>query len=282
MNTYYRALFALLFIAAIPGTSARAVTFQATLSSIRADLEPGGTVIRHFMLTLGNDQPRTQFKVHVQDWWRSEDGRQSFYRDPGTLPHSCAPWVQINPAEQAVDPGGMLDARLSVSVPQDAKPGGYWCVLTIDEVPDPLKTTPEGVGMQFYASVSVGVFINVGTVNKEAHILQVQVEHDTAEMKVANTGDCPLSVGGRIEFMKDSLATAPLFTLTIPKTTVVTDPVNTAILTARLPATTDLPSGTYLVRAIIDIGLDHYIGAQKVLEITRETPPTTIQATQHS
>ena len=51
----------------------------------------------------------------------------------------------------------------------ETKPGGYWCVLTVDELPDLLATT-EGVGIRFMASVSIGVFVSVGEQQRAAEL----------------------------------------------------------------------------------------------------------------
>src|SRR5947207_8915714 len=74
-------------------------SFSATLTSIKVNARPGQVLTRQFQLTMDRDQARTHFRAKVEDWWRSEDGRQSFYREPGTLRHSCAPWASVNPVE---------------------------------------------------------------------------------------------------------------------------------------------------------------------------------------
>jgi hypothetical protein len=55
----------------------------------------------------------------------------------------------------------------------------------------------------------------------------------------------------------------------IARRTALTEPVRNVILKTRVPAEDTLPAGTYLVRAILDIGLDHYIGIQRQMEIGR-------------
>lgn len=254
--------------------TARALKFHATLSSIKVQALPGQTVNRSFRLTLDKEEARTQFKLHVEDWWRSEDGKQSFYREPGTLKHSCAPWIKLNPVEAAVDPGGTLDARLTISAPADVKPGGYWCVLTVDQVLDPLKARPEGVGVQFLASVSIGIFVTIAPVDRNARILDVQVHPQEAMVKLRNDGNCPLGVEGRFEFVHPG---DPKPTLVVPmtRTTVLPEPITTALITVALPGETTLPAGRYLVRVILDIGIDHYIGVQKEVEFSRAIPVST-------
>src|SRR5688500_8830789 len=78
---------------------ADAVTLLATLSSIKISARPGAVQTREFRLTLDANQPTTRFKAHMQDWWRSEDGAQSHYAEPGTLASSCGRWVTLNPVE---------------------------------------------------------------------------------------------------------------------------------------------------------------------------------------
>src|SRR5215467_12853932 len=130
-----------------------ALKFTASMTPIRVEARGGQVINRSFRLTLDKDEKRTQFKAHVEDWWRSEDGKQSFYREPGTLPHSCGIWVKLNPREAAVPGGGTLDVRISIAVPNDVKPGGYWCALTVDETQDPLQVEPQTVGVKVLASI---------------------------------------------------------------------------------------------------------------------------------
>ena len=268
------ALPAALAVAAMsaPAPPAQALKFNFATEPIKINAKPGDMINRTFRLTLANDEKATRFKAHMEDWWRSEDGKQSFYREPGTLSRSCAPWVKLNPVESVVGPGQTLNVRLSITVPKDAKPGGYWAALTVDEVPDPLST-PGGVGIRFVGSLSVGLFINLSPLEKQARILDVQLHPDRAEIKLRNEGNCPLPVEGRYEFYepgaKDAKAVVP-----IPRSTVLPEPIDTATVTVPLPDRTALPSGRYQVRVILDIGLEPFIGAQKVMDVHREAAPS--------
>jgi hypothetical protein len=250
--------------------AARAVTFTATLGSIKITARPGQVLTREFRLTLDADQHQTRFNSHMQDWWRSEDGTQSFYRDPGTLAHSCGRWVTLNPVEIEVQPGGTLITRLTVSVSSEAQPGGYWCVLTVDELADPLAVQ-EGVGVRFLASVSVGVFVNVGDIQRAAEITGVDVIGDTAMVKVRNDGNTPLSIEGRFEFVTPGQS-EPTAVINLARNTLLTEPILTGLFSASLPEPSSLPSGRYMVRAIVDYGVDHYIGTQREMTINRDTP----------
>ena len=62
--------------AAFIASPAEAVTFNASFAPIRISAKPGQVLTTTYRLGLDEADPRTHFKVDVQDWWRSEDGRQ--------------------------------------------------------------------------------------------------------------------------------------------------------------------------------------------------------------
>jgi hypothetical protein len=250
-------------------TAAFGLKFTSTFEPIRIDARAGETQTRSFSLTLAANEQQTRFHAKVEDWWSSEDGRQSFYRPAGTVPRSCARWITLNPVESVVHPGGTLEVRTSVTVPPGTAPGGYWCVLTIDELPPP-PARAGGVGMQFLASISVGVFVNVPPVVRAIQIREVNVGPKDATVRVQNTGNTPLSIEGRFEFVRAN-DRKPVAVAAFPRTTVVLDPAPVRLIATKLPPLSKLPSGRYLVRAILDIGLDHYIGAQKEMDVRRES-----------
>jgi hypothetical protein len=244
-----------------------AVSFKATLTSIKITARPGDVQTREFRLTLDPDQLKTRFTAHMQDWWRSEDGTQSIYEEPGTLSRSCGQWVALNPVEVEVKPGETMTTRLTVSVPSELMPGGYWCVLTVDELPDPLAVS-EGVGVRFMASVSIGVFVYVGEQQRAAEITAVEILNDFAVVRLRNDGNTPLAIEGRFEFIKPG-ASRPTAVVTLARSLLLTQPVVTGAFSAQLPDLASLPSGHYLVRAIVDYGVDHYIGTEREMDVAR-------------
>jgi hypothetical protein len=269
MNTF-RIVFVACVVVFAACSPVGAASFTATLTSLKISARPGEVQTREFRLTLNQDQLKTRFKAHMQDWWRSEDGAQSFYDEPGTLTRSCGRWVTLNPVEVDVLPGETMTTRLTVRVSSEAEAGGYWCVLTVDELPDPLAVT-EGVGIRFMASVSVGVFVYVGEQHRAAEITAVEVLNDSAVVKLRNDGNTPLAIEGRFEFIKPG-ATQPTAVITLVRNTLLTQPILTGLFSARLPDAALLPSGRYLVRAIVDYGVDHYIGTQREMNIERDAP----------
>ena len=253
---------------ALSATPAEAVTFNASFAPIRIAAKPGQVLTTTYRLGLDAGDPRTNFKVEIQDWWRSEDGRQSFYAPAGSLSRSCGHWVSANPMESTVAGGEALQIRLTVTVPPTVGPGGYWCALSIDEMPDPLAVAPEGVGVRFLASVSTGVYVYIDPVERGADVLAVEVDALQATARIENTGNTPTAVEGRFEFLREGDA-APAAVITLPRYMLLTEPVRTAVFSVPLPPPSRLPSGRYTVRLILDVGLAHYIGTQRTLDIVR-------------
>jgi hypothetical protein len=254
----------LLFAVAAP-----AIEFTSSFESIKIDGRPGDVVNRDFQLHLVPGGKRVHFTARAEDWWTSEDGAQSFYRPPGTLESSCGPWISLNPVETAVEPGGSLAIRVTAAIPRAAVPGGYWCVLTVDEVPDPLDASTRGVAVRFQASVSVGIFINLAPVERAAEIAEVRMVPGAAKVKVCNRGNAPLGAEGRLELFTPG-GSSPVATSVFPRATILTAPARCRIFTAALPGAAELPPGRYRVRVLLDIGIDHYLGVQKEMEIGRD------------
>ncbi len=249
--------------------TAGAVTIRASFAPIRMTARPGEVLTTKYELKLQEGEQAAHFKVGVEDWWRSEDGQQSFYAPAGSISHSCGQWVSVNPRESTVVGGATLEVRLTVTVPGEVKPGGYWCALSVDEMPDPLRAvTPDGVGVQFLASVSTGIYVSVNPIERGADILSVDVVGNRAVARLLNTGNTPLTIEGRFEFLKSGRTQASA-TVDLPRNTLLTEPIATGTYAASLPNRSALPSGRYLVRLVVDIGLDHYIAVQRELDILR-------------
>ena len=264
-----RWVFALIGSTLVLVSDAEAARFVASLTSIKTTAHAGQVQTHQYLLTLDkNEKKPARFKFHVEDWWRSEDGRQSYYAAPGSLRRSCGGWVSVNPVEAVAQPGATLSARVTVTVPREVGPGGYWCVLTVDELPDPLEA-PTGVGAQFVGSVSTGIFVYIDPVDRAVEFTGVHVGTSEALVKLENRGNAPVGVEGRFEFVRPG-ETEPVATLSFPRGTLLPEPIATAIFGATLPSADVLPSGQYIVRVVVDIGLDHEIGVEHQIDLIRD------------
>ena len=95
---------------------------------------------------------------------------------------------------------------------------------------------------------------------------------DRAIARLTNTGNTPLTVEGRIEFIPPGAST-PTVSVDLPRNILLTEPIATGPYAVALPDQTQLPSGRYMVRLVLDIGLDHYIGIQREMNLLRADRP---------
>ncbi|HEX2254792.1 MAG TPA: hypothetical protein VHQ65_16120 [Thermoanaerobaculia bacterium] len=258
-------------LAVLAPAPAAAIQFVSSLSSVKVQGEQGSVHFREFRLKLSEGSEGALFRVKLEDWWQSPDGQRSHYAAPGTLERSCARWVGVEPLQAQVAPGGELVLNLAIRVPDRVPSGGYWCVLTVDEVPD-LRQAPAGVGAIFSASISTGIFVEVGAVRREARITAVDLDAASARVRVENTGDTPVGIEGRLEFL-DAEGEAVRAVVDLARVTALTEPIRDRILAAELPDRSILPSGRYLVRAVLDYGAEHLIGVQRLVDVDRSAAP---------
>ena len=274
VRTRFLWVFVCLFVL-YPAQPAPALKLHYSMNSIKVQGRPGQYFVRTIQVSLAENEPAGRIRVHAEEYWVSEDGRQSFYRKPGdpqAPARSCAKWVKVNPVEATLEPGDKLAIKVTVAIPLDARPGGYWCALSMDEVPDPLKSKRSTTGMVFVTSYSTGIFVHIPPVDLRATITAVDIGPQVATVKVRNDGNAAIGALGRIEFLPPGEGARPI-SVVIPRESVFPEPNRTRAIYVQLPDSEQLPSGRYLVRVIFDIGIDHYIGIQKEMDIDRGSVP---------
>lgn len=251
------------------GSKAWAIGFHFYPANISVQGKPGQVVNRTFTLGLSKDSEPARFQARTEDWWRSPDNSETFYAAPGTLRRSCAKWCSINPVETGLKPGEKMVIKVSVAVPADAQPGGYWAALTVDQIRDPLAPKPHGIGVLFRGSVSVGIFVEVPNATRSAKITGIKVAGETVAVTLRNDGNMPLRVNTKFEFYRAG-EEKPAASVTLPGQPLLPEPTNTCEFSGPLPSVKDLPTGKYKVRVIVDTGLDYLMGAEKELDVTRQ------------
>ena len=59
----------------------------------------------------------------------------------------------------------------------------------------------------------------------------------------------------------------------VPRGGVFPEPIRTRALYAPLPNAQSLPSGRYRMRVVMGVGLDHYVGVEKEMDLKRDSVP---------
>ena len=238
--------------------------FAGTFAPIRTWAKPGETLARELRLQLVKSvtgQP-LRFKAYSQDFWMSADGRSTGYGDPGKVKASCSNWVTVDPVTQEVAPGGDLLVRVSITVPAGTQPGGYWCAVSIDEQMDPRrKALLGGSGMVLFASFSNAVYVFVAPLQLDAKIKKLDIDSQNASVTVQSLANSPLLIEGHLEFLREGVA-EPVAKVDLARRVLLPEPHGSVMTEAPLPPIEVLPDGDYLVKVVLDVGLDHLLGAQ--------------------
>jgi hypothetical protein len=131
-----------------------------------------------------------------------------------------------------------------------------------------MQQKAKGIGMMFRGSVSMGIFVEVGTATRSGKITGLTVSKDRVGVTIQNDGDMPLRVSATYEFYRPG-EDKPVASVVIGGECLLPEPINKCEFSRPLPSIKALPSGKYRVRVLVDLGLDHLIGAEKEMEISR-------------
>jgi len=121
---------------------------------VRWTLAPGETKEGVLTLTQTGKQS-TMFKAYLQDWSYLPDGTKAFYQS-GTIPGSCAKWMDLNVNSFRLEPADSQTVTYSISVPASTAGGQYHAVAFFESL---IGTTTEKInvagriGTIFYITV---------------------------------------------------------------------------------------------------------------------------------
>jgi len=122
-------LAAALAAASAPDALAGDVAIMPSL--VELSVTPGRDETVVVQLHYGKDGPDDTRPIRVmlgtENWKMNTAGDLSF--TAGDVPHSAKPWVVFSPSEAELQPGEILNVRVSVIVPEGTEGGEYRCAL---------------------------------------------------------------------------------------------------------------------------------------------------------
>ncbi len=200
----------------------------------------------------------TRIAVHAEDWTMDRKGNVSF-SPAGGDPCSCANWIQLNPTDFRLDPGQARQIRYSLSVPADAKDGGYRAAIELNGIP----TLQEGTAkkrMTLNGRIVVMAYATVGSPEIRAQFQDFQVttanKAISFKLTLANQGDVHFRIKKSWISIKNS-AGEEVCRVEVPDIPVL--PGATRELEFKKEDVT-LPKGTYLAEAVLDVGKEDFLG----------------------
>lgn len=213
----------------------------------------------------GTDPVRVS--VHSEDWTMDRKGNVSF-SPAGIDPSSCANWIQLNPTDFRLDPGGNRLIRYSLSVPAEAKDGGYRAAIELEGMPPQQEGSAKRT-MTLNGRVAVMTYVTVGSPAISAQFQDFQVKAGNKEISfkltLANQGDVHFRIKKSWITIKNSNG-EEVGRVEVPDIPVL--PGATRELEFKKEDLA-LPKGSYLAEAVLDVGKEDFLGRKSSFSVGR-------------
>lgn len=200
----------------------------------------------------------TRIAVHTEDWTMDRKGNVSF-SPAGGDPGSCANWLQINPTDFRLDPGQTRQIRYSLTVPAEARDGGYRAAIELEGMP-PQQEGAAKRKMTLNGRIVVMAYATVGSPEIRAQFQDFQVKAANKgisfKLTLANQGDVHFRIKKSFITIKNSKG-EEVGRVEVPDIPVL--PGATRELEFK-KEDLDLPKGSYQAEAILDIGKEDFLG----------------------
>ena len=135
-NIRYEALFIFFAVCLLGVIPAKAqMSIMVTPIRVEHQVQAGANETNVIEIRNEGAEP-SRISVHAEDWTMDRKGTVSF-SPAGGDPSSCANWLEINPTDFRLDPGQARQIRYSLTVPAEAKDGGYRAAIALEGMPPP-------------------------------------------------------------------------------------------------------------------------------------------------
>jgi P pilus assembly chaperone PapD len=203
MKKIYLALFFIVFLLA--GSPSVYAGIRLDKPKIRLDVAPGGHVSDEIKIENNGKEP-LEVRAYLEDWvYKSQDGGKEFM-PKGTTPLSCANWINFNPMDFKIPPGGEQIVRFTLSVPEDAK-GSHFAVLFFEVGGGNMPAVDQqgnNISVKVYNRLGALFYVNPeGTVAKKAEMKNLNLSQNMNKLSVTadflNTGNADLAGKGTFD-----------------------------------------------------------------------------------
>ena len=242
-------------------------------SSFVVQIPAGKSLEFHFDIeNLDQEEPAT-VSLYLSDYEVGSGGAYR-YLPPGTLPRSCAEWIELDRTQIELPAGESTEVSFTVTVPSETE-GSHWAVLFVETEPEPLGEAPEtetGIAIGIIEKWRYAIIFSEtvpGTEEPDATINSLKIRQDRGSglvnvtLDFENTGNVIIrDVTGSIDLIDqtgeilDSVA-IPTFRI-LPGST----------RSFELKSSKKLPPGVYIARAGIDYG-DALASAQRAFMVKK-------------
>jgi len=240
---------------------ARPVTAQVSVDQAEVFLDPraAGLRVASFNVTNEGGAP-AQVTIYLGDWDRREDGEHRF-QPIGTLPHSCARYLQVFPLSLRLPPGARQAVRLAITG-SDSLATACWGIAFVET-----SAPAAGTGRQitYVTRLGVKIYVLPPGLTKEGEVEDMALQRgDSGAKRIAitfhATGGMPLWVRGTVEYRRADNSVAA--TDSIAEFPVLPDARRRITLPLHR-----LARGTYVALALLDYGGSEIAAGQIPLDL---------------
>lgn len=213
--------------------------------------QPGSEITQ----TISIDNPDPAHHIDVQAYFEdallAPDG-SVIYITAGSHPLSLSEWASVSPIEFGLGPSSSQDVNYTIRVPSDAKPATYWSILFFESEPPAAADEPQGFSIATVIRVGHIIYVTVGHPTLEGNIANISFDAagrpGAVRITFQNSGDGLMRLNGHVEVR----STVGELLQVLSLDDVASFPGATHDLV--LPLTEPLPSGEYVVLAVLDYG----------------------------
>jgi hypothetical protein len=268
----------LVAIAALRAAPCQALNLGVDPITYEADAVAGADFTGVISVDLSPSKPDEQtfgitkhISVTVGDWDMKPDGSLVFAK-PGTIPGSCAQWIDANPTEFDLSVGQNEQIRYTVHLPKTLADGTYRAIIVtkIVEAPQPGKKS-----IALSSAIGTILYLTVGPHVKKGKITGFTADPKEATVTLENDGSDMLRVGGTLQI--DDADGKEVAKFPFGGGVALPDPKGgkrIRIFHEKYPDTLKLSPGTYTVTALLDFKGDSILGARTKLVVPNPPPPS--------
>jgi len=204
--------------------------------------------------------------IRPADWDMKPDGALQF-APPGTFPHCCTSWVEVNPAEFDLNPGQSVEVRYTVHLPPNLPNGTYWTAILSRTMAIP---APGEKGLMISSAVATILYLTVGPHDRKGRITGFSADTSGTRLTLVNEGSDPLRITGNLDIVNSSGKLVRELDLT--GAVALPGENREREINLTFPPDLKLPPGQYQLTALLDYRGDALIGARTHLEIPAAPP----------
>jgi hypothetical protein len=240
------------------------------ITPLRAELTLGaGSSTSQSIRITNTSRDNIQMRGAVVDWTLTAAGDLIYLKRSETGSWGCGKWLQINPVEFTMGPGQTQLVRYTLAVPKEAGGGGYHCAIAFD-MQQPMRARVESsMGVINLVRLLTAIYVTIGSPEIQAKVKSIELVRSkdgktwNIVTEFENPGTTQYRVGGSVELLGEDGRL-------IRKFDYANFPVLPGVPRAdRLEFADPLPSGTYRLRAVIDVGAKERLGADVRVTVAR-------------